>query len=168
MHDAIGARELIRKQDIADALYDSKRIGEVRRSRNPRLVALGFRIIRRPAGTVLFAPGQCLWQIRNVAAFDNAAAGRNCANCAKLPEVRQSFGRMAFQVPVGRSDRLPDAVEVGFPFDSSGLRRRLSRRQGRESSQHNGRRQQVPIRPAIHLISPLAQCSCPVFSPDNN
>jgi hypothetical protein len=117
VHDAIGARIFVDEQDVLLALHDLEGIRHVGRARDPRHVALGFRVRLRPVLPVRLALLQRLRLVRNRAALDNALARWDRTDGAELPEGC-GLSRVIFDVPVGAGDRLVDPVHVGMTSNS--------------------------------------------------
>src|SRR5690606_39381639 len=127
---SVRARELVGEEDVVDALHDAKRIGEVRRARNAGLIALRFRVARRPLRSVLLPLRERFRKVRDLAADHYAAPGRDRADCPEPPELGQRLRGMTFEIPVRRAEGLPDPVEIRAAFDE------LDRKSTRLNSSH--------------------------------
>src|SRR5690606_1676141 len=136
VHDAVRARELVGEEDVVDALHDAKRIGEVRRARNAGLIALRFRVARRPLRPVLRALRERFRKVWDLTADDYAAAGGDRADRPEPRELGQRLRGMTFEIPVRRAEGLPDPVEIRAAFDALGLRLRTCAR--REPERQEG------------------------------
>src|SRR5690606_20256451 len=131
-------RVLVREQDhVALALHDLERIRHVRRARNARHVALGLRVRRGPAGTVLLALRERLRLVWNGSADDDALPGRDRGDRPELPEVLDRLRGVALEIPVGRVHRLPYAVQIRLAGDALGAFA-LLRVSGRERRDRDG------------------------------
>src|SRR2546427_12572681 len=132
---AIGAGVLVHEEDVVHSLDDLERVRHVGRPRQPRHVALGFRIRLGPSRLVLLPLLQAVRRVRDraVVVDDHALSRRNREHGAELPE-RGRRGGVILEVPVGGVDGLPDAIQVRMARDS------IRSRGGRRSSTPPARR----------------------------
>src|SRR5713101_2073171 len=116
---AIGAGVLVNEEDVVLSLDDLERVRHVGRPRQPRHVALGFRIRLGPSSLVLLPLLQTLRRVRDraVVVDNHAPSRRNREHAAELPERGRRRG-VTLDVPVGGVDGLPDAIQVRMAGDS--------------------------------------------------
>ena len=99
-------------------LHDLKRKRHVGGARHARQIAFHFRIQLQPVRVVFFLLLRGCRQIRNLAAFHHADAGRFRAGRTQRHDLT-GLRRMALQVPVGRVHGLPDAVQIRLAVGGS-------------------------------------------------
>src|SRR5690606_8562445 len=110
--------ELVREQnDVPFALHDLERVRHIRRARNARHIALGFRVRCGPPRAILVSLRERLRLVGNRSADDDALPGRYRAEGAELPEGLYRLGGMPFEIPVSGVERLPNAVQVRLAGD---------------------------------------------------
>ncbi len=102
-------------------LDDLKRIRHVGGARHAGQVALDFGIELQAVLEIFLLVRHGLGQVGQLAAFDNAKAGWDCAGRAKL-EHRSGVRRVTLDVPIGSVQNLPDSVEIGWPSGARGAR----------------------------------------------
>ena len=119
----VRARELIGDDDPVRALEDLERVGQVGGARHAGVVALGFGIADRvdvvvvdgqPPLEVRLPAGQGLGPVGDLAALDDARPRGLGAPHAQQAVERPRLRAVGLQVPVGRGEGLPDAVQIGI------------------------------------------------------
>jgi len=124
-------------------LKDLEGIGHVGRTRHTRQIALDLWIGGQPAVGVLSLLRGGFGQVGDLVAFDDPFAGGNAERRAERDD-RALFRWMILDIPIGRIQRLPDAVQVRFAVGGAcrlvGLRGNARRSSGEpEARDHKGR-----------------------------
>ena len=134
---------LIDDQYFAGSLENLKWKRHVVGARHARPITLEFRLATvialrivgdlhgHPLFKVLLLFRQRFRAVRNYTAFDNTLPSGSCAPCAQKFGMRSRLSPMRLKVPICRSERLPNPVQVGFAVRRAG--RRVSREPGGRS-----------------------------------
>ena len=138
-----GKRE--RHVHFVRALHDLEGVGHVHRPRDPRQIALQFRIAVDPVLAVLLSHGSGFGLVRNLTvAFHDPDRSRHSGGGSQREHGRSRHLRVRvrvhtllrhrsrarlvrLQVPVRFVQRLPDAAEIRFPVGGPGCTGRRSR-----------------------------------------
>jgi hypothetical protein len=128
VHDARGARELIRDEQVIVGMEDLQRVGHVIRARHAGQEALQLGVLLEAiliVAPLLLGRGG---QVRDLVAIDDAVTGRRREQRSVLGRPRARAVRQ--HVPVGRREGLPYAAQirlaVGEPWYVAGVRTPLS------------------------------------------
>ena len=97
---------------------DLKRMREIRRARHARYEAADLRILGHPVLEVLLLLLERPRLVRDLVADDHARPGGHGTDRAQVGVA--GARRMVLDVPVRRTDRLPDPVQVGTAFQLCG------------------------------------------------
>ena len=114
IENAIGFGVLVSNQDDIGRLHDLERKRHVIRARHARHEAFGEWIVFQCVGAIGVALAQCLLVVGNASAIDDAETRRDRRMGAEQAGMRAHPRRVGLDVVMRRSDRLPDAAEIGL------------------------------------------------------